>query len=235
VDSYAPPGWVDLSTVDPTILTEIRYAGSHNFIGRPVDGYLEPICVLPEQTAQALRQVQQAAVARGYTLKLYECYRPLRATADFAAWRQTPDEATKPEFYPALTKDDVFRRGFVAGSRSNHSSGSAVDLTLVRLPVTPQRPYVPGEPLVGCTAPVGQRFPDNSIGMGTGYDCFDAFSHTTDPRVMGAARQNRLLLRQLMTAGGFVNYTKEWWHYDLADPPHRGLYFDFPVARAALT
>jgi D-alanyl-D-alanine dipeptidase len=234
VDSYAPTGWVDLSTVDPTILRDIRYHGPHNFLGRPVAGYLEPLCVLPVETAQALHRVQVAALAEGYSLKMYDCYRPVRAGADFVAWRDTPDQATKAEFYPSLEKRQLFSLGFVGGGSTSHSSGSAVDLTLVRLPATPQRPYVPGEPLVACVAPVDQRFPDNSVDMGTGYDCFDQLSHTMDARITGAARDNRLRLRRLMESGGFVNYQAEWWHYDLANAPYPGRYFDFPIASAAL-
>jgi zinc D-Ala-D-Ala dipeptidase len=83
--------------------------------------------------------------------------------------------------------------------------------------------------------PVEQRFPDNSIDMGTGFDCFDSRSHTQDERITGAARDNRLRLRRLMESGGFVNYWAEWWHYDLANPPYPGQFFDFPVANAALS
>ncbi len=235
IDAFAPPGWVDLAAVDPTIVVEIRYHGAHNFAGRPVAGYLEPVCVLPEQTARALARAQAVALSRGYGLKVYDCYRPTRAGADFLAWKDTTDESTRAEFYPSLRKGDLFGQGYVsAGGRSAHSSGSAVDVTLVRLPVAQQPPYVPGQPLVACTAPAQQRFPDNSIDMGTGYDCFDSLSHTLDKRVTEQARANRLLLRSVMAEGGFVNYAKEWWHYDLAQPPHRGSYFDFPVARCAV-
>jgi len=216
--------------VDPTILVEIRYQASHNFVGRPVDGYLEPVCLLPERTARALQRVQAAASAEGYRLKVYECYRPLRATADFLRWRDTPDETMRAEFYPGLTKAELFSRGFIA-SRSAHSAGAAVDVTLVAVPAARQRPYVPGEPLVACTAPAGTRFPDNSIDMGTGYDCFDARSHTTDARIAGEARENRLRLRRLMGEGGFTAYATEWWHFELGG---RSGYFDFPVARGAL-
>ena len=234
VDSYAPPGWVNLSAVDPTILLDVRYHGPHNFLGRPVTGYLEPVCVLPVETAQALHQVQLAALAEGYGLKVYDCYRPARAGNDFVAWRDTPDQATKAEFYPSLEKWQLFNLGFVGGAATSHSSGSAIDLTLVKLPAAPQRLYVPGEPLVACTAPAGARFPDNSVDMGSGYDCFDGLSHTLDARVTGEARENRLRLRRLMAVGGFVNYEAEWWHYDLANPRYPGQYFDFPVANAAL-
>src|SRR5688572_23615633 len=79
----APQGWVELADVDPTILVELRYHGSHNFVGRPVAGYVEARCLLPAATARALATAQRAAVAEGYRLKVYDCYRPLRAGADF--------------------------------------------------------------------------------------------------------------------------------------------------------
>lgn len=104
-----------------------------------------------------------------------------------------------------------------------------MDLTLVALPAGPQRPYVPGENLFPCTAPAGQRFPDNTIDMGTGYDCFDSRSHTADQRVPAQARQNRQILKQHMTAAGFVNFANEWWHYRLAGEPFPNDVFDFPI------
>lgn len=232
VDAFAPDGWVDLSTVDSSILVEIRYAGWHNVVGRRIDGYLEPVCLVPDRTARALRRVQDAARREGYTLKVYDCYRPQRATADFLRWRDTPDEAMRAEFYPTLSKRELFRLGYIA-SRSRHSSGTAVDVTLVRLPAAFQRPSKPGHPLVACTAPVGERFADNSIDMGTGYDCFDARSRTADPGVSGQARENRLRLVRLMAGGGFANAGHEWWHFALPGPAP-GV-FDFPVARAALS
>jgi D-alanyl-D-alanine dipeptidase len=236
VDSHAPPGFVDLSDVDPTIVQDIRYATPHNFVGRPVKGYLEPRCLLTVQAAQALHQVQNAARAKGYGLKVYDCYRPARAGEDFAAWAKDPnDQATKGEFYPDEPKSQLFADGYVGGGRTSHSRGSTMDLTLVPYPPPTQRPYVPGEPLQPCTAPQGQRFPDSSVDMGTGFDCFDSRSHTLDPRITGTARDNRLLLRQLMTDAGFVNYSNEWWHYDYSRDPHPDTYYDFPVARAALT
>jgi D-alanyl-D-alanine dipeptidase len=222
--------------VDSTILQDIRYYGDHNFLGRRVNGYLEPLCVLPLPTAEALHRVQVNALAEGYSLKVYDCYRPARAGADFAGWARDPtDQKTKAEFYPGIDKSQLFGLGYIGSGATSHSSGSAVDLTLVPVPTPSQRPYAPGEALVPCTAAAGQRFPDNSIDMGTGFDCFDSLSHTVDSRITGTPRDNRVRLRRLMGTGGFVNYDREWWHYDLANPPYPGQYFNFPVARAALT
>jgi len=235
VDQHAPRGFVDLSDVDPSILLDIRYYTDHNFVGRRIDGYLEPRCLLTREAAQALRKAQAAARAKGYSLKVYDCYRPMRAGEDFVAWaHRLGDQAMKAEFYPNVAKDALFAEGYVGGARTSHSRGTAVDLTIVKLPAKSQRPYQKGEPLTSCTAPARQRFPDNTVDMGTGYDCFDARSHTLNPAITGTPRANRLLLRQLMTDAGFVNYANEWWHYDLADAPNPHAYYDFPVARAAL-
>lgn len=115
-----------------------------------------------------------------------------------------------------------------------HSRGSTLDLTLVAVPTADQPTYVPGQALVSCTAPPGQRFSDNTVDMGTGFDRFDALAHTADARVTGAARDNRALLKRLMSAQGFENYPREWWHYRFTDEPYLKTYFDFPVARSSL-
>ncbi|MBB3051570.1 D-alanyl-D-alanine dipeptidase [Prauserella isguenensis] len=231
----APESFVALSDVDPTIRHDIRYVTAHNFVGRPVRGYQEPLCLLTRETAEALREVQRAALARGYTLKVYDCFRPQRSVDDFVRWaQQDGNDRMREEFYPRIDKSRLFPEGYIA-ERSGHSRGSTVDLTLVDLPAPPQRPYRPGEPLTACFAPEGERFPDNSVDMGTGYDCFDELAATEAPEVDEHVRENRYLLRELMAGGGFSNYPLEWWHFTLDDEPYPDTYFDFPVARRALT
>ena len=139
----------------------------------------------------------------------------------------------KDEFYPRLDKEKLFEDGYIA-EESGHSRGSTVDLTLVELPVKPQRPYLPGEPLTPCIAPAEERFPDNSVDMGTGFDCFDTLSHTDNPQVPGEAKANRQLLKNTLESVGLENYPNEWWHYTLANEPFPDTYFDFPVARDSL-
>lgn len=231
----APESFVALSDVDPTILHDIRYVTHHNFVGRPVRGYQEPLCLLTDETAQALRHAQQAALSRGYTLKVYDCFRPQRSVDDFVRWaQQDGNDRMRAEFYPRIDKSRLFPEGYIA-EQSGHSRGSTVDLTLVELPATPQRPYVPGEPLTECFAPHDERFPDNSIDMGTGFDCFDDTAATESPDVTDEVRDNRFLLRDIMADAGFDDYPVEWWHFTLSDEPYPDTYFDFPVSRKSLT
>ena len=230
----APPMFVALHRVDPTILHDVRYTTRHNFIGRPIDGYRAPLCILTRPAARALERAQDAVLALGYSLKVYDCYRPQRAVDDFVQWAERLNaDRMKAEFYPRVDKSQLFEDGYIA-ARSGHSRGSTVDLTLVRLPAAPQPVWRPSMGLVPCFAPYRQRFPDNSVDMGTGYDCFDTLSHTLDPRIKPKAHQNRLMLKSILEAVGFINYANEWWHYTLADEPFPNRYFDFPVSRRAL-
>ncbi len=236
-DPVAPPDFVALQTVDPTIRQDIRYLTPHNFTAEPVDGYQSPTCILTRPAAEALARAQRDFTERGYTLKVYDCYRPQRAVNDFVRWAEDlSDQRMKAEFYPRVDKSALFDDGYIA-ERSGHSRGSTVDLTLVALPDADRAApaYVPGQPLVDCTAPQQLRFPDDSVDMGTGFDCFDTLANTENPRIEGDPAKNRLLLLEGLQREGFVNYDKEWWHFTYQPEPFPRTFFDFPVDPAALS
>ncbi|MEZ5839034.1 MAG: M15 family metallopeptidase [Hyphomicrobiales bacterium] len=229
VKAGLPAKFAFLRDVDPTILQDMRYAGPHNFVGEPIDGYEAAECILTAPAARALKTVQDRLRESGLSLKVYDCYRPARAVAHFVRWAEaTADQRMKVEFYPGVDKRKVFALGYIA-RRSGHSRGSAVDLTIVKLPPPVQPDYLRGEPLAACTAPAGERYPDNSLDFGTGYDCFDEKSHTGSTAVAAQARSNRKLLVEAMRKAGFSNYAKEWWHFDYGKAPYPKQYFDFPI------
>jgi D-alanyl-D-alanine dipeptidase len=234
-DPVAPPGaFVSLHDVAPSVIIEIRYITHHNFIGSPIDGYREPLCLLTKQTADSVARVQQAVRAKGYSLKVYDCYRPQRAVDEFVAWgKRLKDQKMKAEFYPREPKRRVFKDGYIA-SQSGHSRGSTLDLTLVKLPAGKQETYHRGDALRDCGNPRGKRFRDNSIDMGTGYDCFDPLAHPYNGRIHGKQRANRLKLRHAMLAEGFKGLNTEWWHFTLKNEPYPDTFFDFPVESAAV-
>ncbi|GAA1882746.1 M15 family metallopeptidase [Williamsia serinedens] len=230
----APADFVALSDVDPTIIQEIRYFTPHNFTGDPVDGYRAPMCILTRQAAEALHRAQIGFLLQGLSLKVYDCYRPQRAVNAFVAWaKRLDDQRMKAEFYRDVDKANLFRDGYIA-EQSGHSRGSTMDLTLVRLPARATRPYVRGQELVDCIAPQAQRFPDNSIDMGTGFDCFSTLSWPLDPRIQGEQLRNRVTLLNGMVQQGFVPYSYEWWHFTYKPEPFPDTYFDFPVSRSSL-
>ena len=128
-----PGGFVYLRDLDPSIIQDIRYAGSNNFVGRPLAGYGAGECVVKREVGLMLKSVQEELSLQGLSLKMLDCYRPARAVADMVAWskdgRETPAQR---RYNPAFSKQDLFRLGYIA-ERSGHSTGAAVDLTLVDL------------------------------------------------------------------------------------------------------
>lgn len=230
--SDLPEGFVRLHSLAPTIRHEMRYAGSHNFVGRPIAGYDAPDCVLTRPAAEALAAAARELAPQGLGLKVYDCYRPARAVAAFVAWaKDLSDETMKPEFYPRVPKSELFARGYIA-EKSGHSRGSTVDLALVRLEQAPAKPWRPGDPLADCALPAGQRYADATLDFGTGYDCFDVKAHHGAAGIAAEATANRETLKALMQRHGFRPYAEEWWHYTLAGEPFPDTYFDFPVTAA---
>ena len=223
-----PLDFVYLRNVDPTIRQDMRYAGSHNFIGRPVAGYKAAECILTRKAALALRTVQASLAQSKQSLVVWDCYRPTTAVADFLEWtKDLSDSRMKAEFYPQTDKAKLFALGYLA-TKSAHSRGSTVDLGIVETEaVSP--PFTVGQQLVACTRPKGERFEDGSLDFGTGYDCLDVLAGAEGEKLAGVAAQNRQALRMLMMAAGFKPYSKEWWHFELVAEPFPDRRFDFPV------
>jgi D-alanyl-D-alanine dipeptidase len=224
-----PGQFVALDRVDPTIQQDMRYAQKHNFVGRHIHGYRDPVCLLTRPAARALHRAQTALRADGYGLRVYDCYRPTRAVAQFSRWAANlADQRMKAEFYPRTDKRRAFVDGYIA-HRSGHSRGSTVDITLVKLPAQPP-PRWDGR-LRSCIGPYRRRFRDGSVNMGTSYDCMDPRAATQHPAIKGFRLRNRLRLKRTLERVGFEYYAKEWWHFTLRDEPYPEKYFNFPVAR----
>ena len=157
------------------------------------------------EAAAALVQIRQQLAASGLGLKVFDCYRPARAVADFAKWARDPkDQARKADYYPNVDKSRLFELGYIA-ERSGHSRGSTLDVTLVDLRT------------------------NTEVDMGSSYDLFDTRSWSTDQTVSPTQRENRMKLQSVMTAHGFRPLAEEWWHFTLNAEPYPETYFDFPV------
>ena len=223
-----PKGFVYLRDVDPTIVQDIRYAGSHNFVGRPIRGYRAAECILSKPAADALATVQQLLAEKKLSLVVWDCYRPKRAVDDFAQWSKDPARSDmKAEFYPRTDKDKLFAQGYIA-RRSGHSRGSTVDVGIVPVDFSSAPPPNPTQPLKPCTSPKGERFEDGTIDFGTGYDCLDVLATTSNTAVGAIGRRNRQALKSYMQGAGFRPYAREWWHFQLINEPFDGG-FDFEV------
>jgi D-alanyl-D-alanine dipeptidase len=207
-DGTLPKGFVYADEMIPDLLLELRYAGSHNFLGEPVDGYRKPRCILTREAAEALKKVQSELRPFGLGVKVFDAYRPQMAVDHFVRWaRDVQDIRMKREFYPEVDKRDLFRDGYIA-AKSSHSRGSTVDLTIVSLE---------GEDA------------DRELDMGSGFDFFGLRSWLDSPRIPSPSRAHRLLLRVVMEKYGFKPYPQEWWHFTLKSEPWPESYFNFPV------
>ncbi len=227
--SALPKGFVYLRDIDPTIVQDIRYAGSHNFVGRPIRGYLAAECILSAPAANALETVQRMLAEKKLSLIVWDCYRPKRAVEDFLQWSRDPIHSEmKAEFYPRIDKEKLFDLGYLA-KRSAHSRGSTVDLGIIPTAFSSVPRSNPSRSLRACTSPKGERFEDGTIDFGTGYDCLDVLGNTSNPFVGRIALHNRQTLRSYMKAAGFRPYAREWWHFELINEPFNRNRFDFEI------
>lgn len=203
----AQAGLVDVNTLAPDIDIDMRYAGTRNFTGGIVDGYDAPRCLLLRPVAEALAKVQESLRPHQLRLRVYDCYRPVRAVQAFMRWvDDAGSQVTKREFYPDLDKAQL--RGVYIAAVSGHSRGATTDLGLLR-----------------CDGD-GRCEP---LDMGTPFDFFGERANTDFPGISDAQRANRKQLRVAMEAAGFANYPMEWWHYTFKPEPTPWLQYDVPI------
>ncbi len=201
-----PSGFVLLADFVPSIVQEIRYYSTYNFVGDRIDGYEEPVALLTKEAARALKAVAGEVNAQGYRLKVFDAYRPACAVRSFVLWGiEDLDLRMKPYFYPDLEKQELFKKGYIA-KMSSHSRGSAVDLTLLDMRT------------------------GKELDMGSPFDLFSQLSHPDSPAVTEEQHENRMLLQNAMTRNGFQPIDCEWWHFSLKNEPYPDIYFEFPVS-----
>lgn len=206
-EQFAIKNFVEVKTIIPDVIEEIRYCSDHNFVGRRISGYLEPVALMTREGAEALKKAADELRKKGYRIKIFDAYRPDDAVQHFRRWvGDLNDQKMKDEFYPDIDKELLFKEGYIS-SRSKHCHGSTVDLTICD------------------TTGV-------EIDMGGHFDFFSETSHAnytdslTDLQI-----NNRAVLRKAMENNGFKVAGTEWWHFSLVDEPYPETSFNFPVKR----
>ncbi len=220
-----PAGFVDVTTVDPSIIVNLRYRGDDNFVGRPIPGYNENRAILTIEAAQALKKVQEKLKNDGYSLVIYHAYRPQRVSDAFKAWSMdVQDDKMHAWYYPRIDKKTLFDLGYIA-EFSSHSRGSTVDITLI--PLT-QKPHA--------IKPTRRTFndgfefwflDDGTVDMGSSFDLFDQASHYENNLIAEHYKKQRDYLRSIMHDAGFEHYPEEWWHFTLKNEPFPKTQFNF--------
>jgi D-alanyl-D-alanine dipeptidase len=119
-DTAADSLLVDIQRVDSSIIVDLRYATSNNFTGAPLPGYEGKHAYLRDEAAAALALANEDLRRDGYGIKVFDAYRPVRASEAMVAWAQRTN------------RTDLLRDGYIA-ARSRHNLGVAVDVSLVHL------------------------------------------------------------------------------------------------------
>lgn len=183
-------GLVDVQSADPSILVELKYATTDNFVGKAVYGDLTRAYLQP-MAARRLASASQYLRAHhpGLHLLVYDAARPRQA--QWNLWNALPNLPPRE------------RRKYVADPRegSIHNYGCAVDLTLATL-----------------DARTGQAQPLD-MGTRYDYFGELAYP-SRELALLKAGKltkqqlDNRQLLRTAMRQGGFSPIAYEWWHFN---------------------
>ncbi len=201
-----PKGFQYVDDVVPDCVVDAKYAGTDNFLGRPVDGYTAPLVVVTDEAAQRLVKAAEVLRRQGYIMRFYDSYRPQRAVDDFMRWgADAEDYRRKPIHYPHVdNKKDMFALGYIC-EKSGHTRGCAVDLSIMDMNT------------------------HQELDMGSIFDYMDERSHHGAAGLTPQQEKNRAILRDAMCANGFKLYNEEWWHYIVDPEPYPDTYFDFPI------
>ena len=199
-----PSSFIYIKSVIPSITVDLKYFSKNNFVGEKINGYHVNRAIITKEAALVLQNVQQDLNHFGYGLKIFDAYRPQMAVDHFAKWARNNNRKMKNIHYPNVKKRNLFKEGYLA-SKSGHSRGSTVDLTII----------------------------DKSTGieldMGTIYDFFGKESWVDYEGLNTNQKQNRFLLQSVMQRYGFKPLKEEWWHFTLHNEPFSDQYFNFMV------
>jgi D-alanyl-D-alanine dipeptidase len=203
-----PDDFVYLQDIIPDITVDLRYYSSDNFVGDTIDGYRAGKCIISRDAAKALSKVQRDLKSTGYSLKVFDAYRPQQAVDHFVRWaNDLEDTLMKSKFYPEIDKSFLFEQGYIS-SKSGHTRGSTIDLTII---------YNEGSNK------------GRELDMGTTWDFFSTKSWPSSNETTEKQKANRMLLKKVMTRHGFRQLMTEWWHFTLIDEPYPDTYFDFSI------
>ena len=199
-----PEGFVYIKDLVTNIKIDLKYYTNDNFVGKKIIGYNSSVAISTKETALALKEIQKDLKHFNYGLKIFDSYRPQQAVDHFVRWAKNNNRKMKSSHYPNVKKIHLFKEGYIA-SKSGHTRGSTVDLTIIDLNN------------------------GKELDMGTIYDYFGKESWIEYTGLTVHQRKNRLLLQSVMNKYGFKSLKEEWWHFTLSNEPFPNKYFNFMV------
>jgi len=165
---------VNVEAITDQFLIDMRYSTKNNFACKKV--YSMSLCILQKNTLKKLIKANEKFLKMGLRIKIWDAYRPL---------------STQKFFFDLIQNEDFVANPY-KGQGSVHSSGFAVDITLVDMN---------GE----------------EIEMPTDFDDFTNKASRNSTEMTKKASKNLSILTEILTENGFDTIESEWWHYKDTD------------------
>ena len=207
----------------------MKYFSKDNFTGDIVPHYKANRGIMTKEAAIALSKAQKKFLEKGYSIVIYDAYRPSSSVQYFVEWMNDKNNTKRKKFnYPYIEKK-IDMKDIYINSVSGHSRGSTIDLSIID-----KNKILLKESLYEERTFNGKIYPfnnDNTIDCGTSFDLMDPASWSFNNKYDFTEEQknNRKFIRDIMESEGFKVLDEEWWHFTLKNEPYSDQYFDFEI------
>ena len=207
----------------------MKYFSKDNFTGDIVPHYKANIGIMTKEAAIALSKAQKKFLEKGYSIVIYDAYRPSSSVQYFVEWMNDKNNTKRKKFnYPYIEKK-IDMKDIYINSVSGHSRGSTIDLSIID-----KNKILLKESIYEERTFNGKIYPfnnDNTIDCGTSFDLMDPASWSFNNKYDFTEEQknNRKFIRDIMESEGFKVLDEEWWHFTLKNEPYPEQYFDFEI------
>ena len=224
-----PKGFVYINDLDKSIIVNLKYFGKDNFIGKRVPHYKSNKGILTKEAAGALIKAQKIFNSKGYSIVIYDAYRPASSVKYFVEWMNDKNDMIRKKYHYPYIKEKIDMMDIYINSKSGHSNGSTVDMSIIKLDKELLNESIYEERIFN-----DKIYPfnnDNTIDCGTSFDLMDPASWADNNYFNFTEEQknNRKLIRDVMESVGFKVVPEEWWHFTLKNEPYPDKYFDFEI------
>lgn len=207
----------------------MKYFSKDNFTGDIVPHYKANRGIMTKEAAIALSKAQKKFLEKGYSIVIYDAYRPSSSVQYFVEWMNDKNNTKRKKFnYPYIEKK-IDMKDIYINSVSGHSRGSTIDLSIID-----KNKILLKESIYEERTFNGKIYPfnnDNTIDCGTSFDLMDPASWSFNNKYDFTEEQknNRKFIRDIMESEGFKVLDEEWWHFTLKNEPYPDQYFDFEI------
>ena len=222
-------GFVYIDEIDNSIIVNLKYFTKENFTGDVVPHYKVNRAIMTKEAALALSKAQKKFLEKGYSIVIYDAYRPSSSVKYFGEWMKDQNNIIRKKYHYPYVDKKIDMKDIYINSISGHSRGSTIDMTVIDINKKLLKESIYEERIFN-----GKVYPynnDNTIDCGTSFDLMDPASWSDNNTVDFTEEQknNRQFIRSIMESEGFQVLKDEWWHFTLKNEPYPNEYFDFEI------